>query len=132
MTHQVVAVLQQCGLDDKLRRIQERDAQAAAGQPLAPLAEVEGMDVASLSPVLQSFYSMALSLSALPHCDRILNSLVRRTARQTIAVHVCTYYKAFYSAVTDAVGGGYVPGELASVLVHTPDSVNTLLEVPNK
>lgn len=117
---QVAIVLSKCGLDDKIAKIFENSNNSK-------LADIPGMGVASLSPVLQSFYSMTLSLSALPHCDRILNALIRRSARQAIAVGICDKYQSFYSAVMDSASG--YPPELASVLVHSPQQINTLLDV---
>lgn len=129
---QVAVVLQKCGLLEKVNKIRERDNAASlpGEKSKEKLADMAGFDTVSLSPVLQAFYSMSLSLSALPHCDRILNALIRRAARQSIALGLCNEYNFFYSSLNDQEGGGY-SADLNMVLVHTPAHISTLLDVPS-
>lgn len=136
---QVRSVLKKCGLDIIVATIVQRDnaaASAAADPPAppsargkAPLSSLARMDLKSLGDLLQAFYSIAMSLPALPHCDRILNANLRRATRDSISQRVSASYRYVYGSLVDPVGGGYPPNELAAVLVHTPAQIDTLLNV---
>mmetsp|Transcript_32539 Transcript_32539/g.52727 ORF Transcript_32539/g.52727 Transcript_32539/m.52727 type:complete len:649 (-) Transcript_32539:193-2139(-) len=117
---QTYQILHRCGLMDKLQALQSSSDK--------PLSTVIGMDAQSLTDSLRAFYASLFALGSLviPQCDRIVDQKLRNTARQGVAQSVAATHSALYSAIMDPKNGYQDP---ASILLHTPDQVRTLLNV---
>lgn len=65
-------------------------------------------------------------LFVLPHCDRLSVPATRRACREAVARIVSAGYLALFQAISDT-GNGYT--DVRAILLHTPEQVNTLLEL---
>jgi hypothetical protein len=118
---QAAAVLSKTGLTGKLVVVDAFLADATH----APLSQSPGMAAEELRPTLQAFFGSMLALSSLPDCDRILDARLRRLCREAVGAAVSAKYRVLHSAISEP-RAGY--DNAASLLTHSPDMVETLLE----
>ena len=136
------AVMDKCGLKAVVERIrtikQQRNSNTT---PFTPLSGMEGLSEAAVRQAVGQFYSMLFSVGSfvVPQADRLLQSTLRRSCRESVALSISAAYRDVCDSVTDeregyggsggsgGGGGGGVGG--VRWLQHTPDQVDLLLEV---
>jgi hypothetical protein len=98
------------------------------------LCDMPNMQSEFLNTALTGFYNSMYSLGAfvMPQSDRIIHAHIRKACRQAITRLVASYYNTLYTAVHDPASGFATPS-IAAMFVHTPEHLNTLLELnPNR
>eukprot|EP00293_Proteomonas_sulcata_P015639 CAMPEP_0184288972 /NCGR_PEP_ID=MMETSP1049-20130417/1480_1 /TAXON_ID=77928 /ORGANISM="Proteomonas sulcata, Strain CCMP704" /LENGTH=254 /DNA_ID=CAMNT_0026595601 /DNA_START=191 /DNA_END=955 /DNA_ORIENTATION=- len=119
---QVVAVMRNCNLDEKMYSLRAYKANPNATDKLASQA---GMDPLSLNVALKQFYGAVLTSAVdFKYVDRITNHAARHQAKVQAAKGVTQSYKELYEAIMDKEAGYRDPQTL---LLHTPAQVESLL-----
>ena len=136
------AVMDKCGMKAIVERIRAVKQQRTAAAPFAPLSTVEGLSEAAVRQAVGQFYSLLFSVGSfvVPQADRLLQSTLRRSCRESVALSISAAYREVRDCVTDeregyggsgGGGGGAAGGGVGGVrwLQHTADQVDLLLEV---
>lgn len=118
-----VAFFERCGLQQKLAALQ-----TAADQPQLQLSSVVGLEPLALAAAMRAFYQQLFrSGGALVERAELVASLaLRRRALQRTAQTVAATHRHIHQVVSRQ-GSGYT--DLSTILLHTPDEVDTLLDV---
>ena len=118
-----VAFFERCGLQQKLAALQ-----TAADQPQLQLSSVVGLEPLALAAAMRAFYQQLFrSGGALVERAELVASLaLRRRALQRTAQTVAATHRHIHQVVSRQ-GSGYA--DLSTILLHTPDEVDTLLDV---
>ena len=131
-------VMDKCGMKAVVERMRAVRQQRATA-PFTPLSAVDGLSEAAVRQAVGQFYSMLFSVGSfvVPQADRLLQSTLRRSCRESVALSISAAYREVCECVADGRegygggGGGGVGGAVGGVrwLQHTPDQVDLLLEV---
>ena len=136
------AVMDKCGMKaivERIRAIKQQRHSAAA--PFVPLSTLEGLSETAVRQAVGQFYGMLFSVGSfvVPQADRLLQSTLRRSCRESVALSISAAYREVCDSVADeregyggsGSGSGGVGGGVGGVrwLQHTSDQVDLLLEV---
>ena len=125
------AVMERCAMKPVVERLR-----AARQQRKQPLSAEAGLGEAAVRQAVGAFYAQLFSVGSfvVPQADRLLQSALRRSCRESVALSISAAYREVWECVTDpreGYGAGSGGGMTGGVrwLQHTPDQVDLLLEV---
>ncbi|CAN1306266.1 Conserved oligomeric Golgi complex subunit 6 [Linum perenne] len=121
---EVNAILQRCGLSQKMAFFSNSADQETAPRPLA---EVEETSQASLAECLRAFFGLVLgSESTLPEFEQMQVPKLRSETCVKVAKSLAEAYDLIYRAIMDPKNGYAEPKSLAR---HPPDQIRTILGI---
>ncbi|KAL0302517.1 UNVERIFIED_CONTAM: Conserved oligomeric Golgi complex subunit [Sesamum angustifolium] len=126
---EVDAVLQKCGLSNKMSHFFDSQNDVVAGESVSkpPLAEREDMAPAALSECLKAFFGLILgSENSLPEFEQMQVPSLRSEACIQLARSLAQAYEVIYKGIMDPKNGYLDPRSLAR---HPPDQIRTILGI---
>ncbi|KAL0324101.1 UNVERIFIED_CONTAM: Conserved oligomeric Golgi complex subunit [Sesamum calycinum] len=126
---EVDAVLQKCGLSNKMSHFFDSQNDVVAGESVSkpPLAEREDMAPAALSECLKAFFGLILgSENSLPEFEQMQIPSLRSEACIQLARSLAQAYEVIYKGIMDPKNGYPDPRSLAR---HPPDQIRTILGI---
>ena len=114
---------ERCGLQTKLAALQ-----TAADQPQLALSSVVGLESLAMESAMRGFYSLLFKTAGalIQRAERVASLPLRRRALQLTAQTVAATHRHIHGVVSRD-GSGY--SDLSKILLHTPEEVETLLDV---
>ncbi|KAL6051045.1 Golgi transport complex subunit 6, variant 2 [Balamuthia mandrillaris] len=111
--------LRHCNLVEKLNILQNRTSER-------PLSKEPSMDSRAVGTAMRSFERALFELEALimPQCDRLVDTILRRTAKDRVGQVIVNVYETLYEAIVDP-RNKY--DDHPTILHYKPDQVRTML-----
>lgn len=126
---EVDAILQRCGLSNKMHHFRNSLGNDLSGNDVAgpALADEEDTSPASLSECLKAYFGLILgSESSLPEFEQMMVPSLRSEACVQVARSLTDAYELIYKAIMDPRNQYPDPKSLAR---HPPDRIRTILGI---
>ena len=95
------------------------------------MSEEKGLEEGQLVSALRSFYAALFSIGSflVPQADRLLQSSLRRSCREAVALAISQSYTQLYDTLRrEDEDLGYSP-QVKALLQHTPEHIDLVLEL---